>query len=268
MKDKLKKILKYGWVWSIVLLFLAVICLLLVVLGNNQASVALPIQQTFSGEYSRDGETWYPLTDSADLSALKGDLYLRGQFSYDVVGDGRLYYYQDHIGVAIYVNGELGYEDTISSLMTHGVELGPSMCGSQWSYSYSLDITPEDEVEIHLCNPHAHGNADAYREFLNTLYSSPDTSYVLESYLKPYSSILQITGMVLAIAALMLLGAALAAKILRISMGNLWKYGLLALFMGGFIILDTIGISFVSEIVVLNTYGRQLCMMLAVYCVG
>ena len=44
--------------------------------------------------------------------------------------------------------------------------------------------------------------------------------------------------------------------------------GLLTLFMGGFIILDTVGISFVSELVAFNTYGRQLCMMLAVYCMG
>lgn len=67
----------------------------------------------------------------------------------------------------------------------------------------------------------------------------------------------------------MLLGAALASGILRVPMGgSLWKYGLLALFMGGFVLLDTVGISFVSELVVFNTYARQLCMMLAVYCMG
>ena len=73
----------------------------------------------------------------------------------------------------------------------------------------------------------------------------------------------------LIIGALMLLGAALASGILRVPMGgSLWNYGLLALFMGGFVLLDTVGISFVSELVVFNTYARQLCMMLAVYCMG
>ena len=130
-------------------------------------------------------------------------------------------------------------------------------------------IMTTDKVEIRLHNPHSHGNSSAYRDFLNTLYNSPDTSYILESYLKPYSFPLQIAGIMLIIAALMLLGAALASGLLRASMGgSLWKYGLLTLFMGGFVILDTVGISFVSELVVFNTYARQLCMMLAVYCMG
>lgn len=130
-------------------------------------------------------------------------------------------------------------------------------------------IMTTDKVEIRLHNPHSHGNSSAYRDFLNTLYNAPDTSYILESYLKPYSFPLQIAGIVLIIAALMLLGAALASGLMRAPMGgSLWKYGLLTLFMGGFVILDTVGISFVSELVVFNTYARQLCMMLAVYCMG
>ena len=124
-------------------------------------------------------------------------------------------------------------------------------------------------MEFRLHNPHSHGNNSAYRDFLNTLYGSPNTSYILESYLKPYNAPLQIVGIVLIIGALMLLGAALVSGILRVPMGgSLWKCGLLTLFMGGFVILDTVGISFVSELVVFNTYARQLCMMLAVYCMG
>ena len=159
--------------------------------------------------------------------------------------------------------------DTISEYEEKGLVLEPSLCGSRWNYIMSPGITTEDEVEFRLHNPHSHGNSSAYRDFLNTLYGSPNTSYILESYLKPYNSPLQIAGIVLIIGALMLLGAALASGILRVPMGgSLWKYGLLALFMGGFVLLDTVGISFVSELVVFNTYARQLCMMLAVYCMG
>ena len=37
-----------------------------------------PLLQTDTGEYSRDGEVWYPLNGNADLDALEGDLFLRG----------------------------------------------------------------------------------------------------------------------------------------------------------------------------------------------
>lgn len=265
MKDRWKN----NWIVPLILFLLAAICLLTVALGSNQASLPIPLPQTFTGEYSRDGEVWYPLDDNADLNALDGDLFLRGHLSYDSIAGGRLYYYQNHIGVTIYLNGELLSTDTISEYEEEGLALEPSLCGSRWNYIMSPGITTEDEVKFRLHNPHSHGNSSAYRDFLNTLYGSPNTSYILESYLKPYSSPLQIAGIVLIIVALMLLGAALASGLLRVPMGgSLWKYGLLTLFMGGFVILDTVGISFISELVVFNTYTRQLCMMLAVYCMG
>lgn len=260
---------RYNRLVNFLIFSLSTICLLAVSLGNKQSFVASPLQQTLTGEYSRDGNMWYPLSAECDLSALDGDLLLRGHFSYDIPENARLYYYQDHIGVTIYLNGELLYIDTVSEFIEHGLALEPTICGSRWNYLFSPGITTGDRVEIRLHNPHSHGNSGAYQEFLSTLYNSPDTSFILESYLKPYNLPLQITGIVLVIAALMLLGAALASELLRVPMGGtLWKYGLLSLFMGGFIILDTVGISFVSELIVFNTYARQLCMMLAVYCMG
>ena len=186
-----------------------------------------------------------------------------------MAADGRLYFYQNHIGVTFWLNGELLTMDTVSEFREYGIPLQPSMCGCRWEYIFTPDITAADEVEIRLTNPHAHGNGSAYRDFLNTLYNSPDTSYTLESYLKSYSLPLQIAGIVLIIEALMLLGAATASGLLRVPMGvGLWRYSLLAFFAGGFVILDTVGISFISALVVFNTYARQLCLMLAVYCAG
>ena len=202
MKEKWKN----NWIVPLLLFLLAAICLLTVVLRSNQSSLSKPLPQTFTGEYSRDGEVWYPLDDNADLNALDGDLFLRGHFSYDIFDGGRLYYYQNHIGVTIYLNGELLLIDTISEYEEEGLALEPSMCGRRWDYIMPPGITTEDVVELRLHNPHSHGNSSAYRDFLNTLYNSPNTSYILESYLKPYSSPLQIAGIVLLIAALMLLG--------------------------------------------------------------
>lgn len=265
----MKKRIRYNWVVTAVLFLLAVLCLLTVVLQNSQAALSKPLPLTFTGQYSRDGETWYPLDDTADLDARKGDLYLRGHLSDDVFPGGRLYYYQDHIGVTIFLNGELAAMDTISEYAEYGLPLAPSVCGGQWNYMMSSGIAPEDEITFHLHDPHSHGNGKAYRTFLETLYSSPNTSYILSSYLKPYNVPQQVTGIALLIVALMLLGAALVSGLLRVSMGNgLWQYGLLTLFLGGFFLLDSVGISLLSGLLVLRTYGWQLCLMLAVYCMG
>lgn len=264
-----KKKWKYTWTIPVFLFLLAAICLFTVVLKSTQATLTTLLPQTLTGEYSWDEKTWYPLDGTADLDAQKGDLFLRGHLSDGVVPGGRLYYYQNHIGVITSCNGEVLNYDTVSMYAEEGFALEPSVCGSQWDYLLSPGITPEDEVEFHLHNPHSHGNSSAYRDFLGTLYGSPNTSYILDSNLKPYSFPLQVLGIALMIAALMLLGASLSSALLRIPLGgSLWKCGSLTLFMGGFLILDTIGISFISDKVVFNTYGRQLCMMLAVYCMG
>ena len=75
--------LQYNWIGNILVFWLAAVCLLTMVLKSNQASLSKPLLQTFTGEHSRDGETWYPLDDNADLDALDGNLFLRGYFSYD-----------------------------------------------------------------------------------------------------------------------------------------------------------------------------------------
>ena len=108
---------QYNWIGNLVVFLLAVICLLTMVLRSNQASLSEPSPQTITGSYSRDGEVWYPLDDNADLDALDGDLFLRGHFSYEISEGRRLYYYQNHIGVTICLNGELLFQDTLPRMM-------------------------------------------------------------------------------------------------------------------------------------------------------
>ncbi|MCI7126213.1 MAG: hypothetical protein MR935_08495 [Agathobaculum sp.] len=192
----MKQKVNYSWLGSLLLILLSVVCLLVVVVRNEQAVLSFPIQQRFLGEYSRNGITWHPLRSDTELSALDGDLILRGHFSYDIGEGGRLYYYQNHIGVTFYRNGTLLQGDTVSEFAREGWALQPSMCGSGWSFLFSPGITTEDTVEIHLHDPHSHGNASAYRDFLNTLYNSPNTPYILEAYLRPYSMPFQIAGAV------------------------------------------------------------------------
>ena len=254
-----------------VLLFLSIICLLSVTLNSNQAALSIPIPLTFSGEYSYDGENWMPLSDDAELSALRGSVILRGHLDVEIAEGTYLNYYRNHIGVSMYINGEQQAMDSVTYFASEGIGLMPSMCGREWDGIYLPDITPEDEVEIHLYNPHTHGNESAYRDFLNTFCIGPDPAKteMLQKNLKPYGQPFRVAGGLFTIMALILLGAAMASVLLRVRVGGrLLNTGLLTLFTGGFFIFDTIDVSFWSDLVVLNTYARQLCMMLAVLCLG
>ena len=52
---------KYIKIIAIIMpILLAVICLGLVVKTDNQAGMPIPMKLTFTGEYSYDGENWYP----------------------------------------------------------------------------------------------------------------------------------------------------------------------------------------------------------------
>ena len=254
-----------------VLLFLTVACLICGPMKSNQASLSKPLPLGFSGEYSYDGENWLPLTQESELSALRGNVTLRGHFDYDIWENSCINYYRNHIGVSLLVNGQLCAMDAISEITSLGYPLTSSMCGKEW-YSVDLpEISQTDVVEIQLCNFHAHGNASAYRDFLKTLCLGPNISEseLLQRNLEPYGIIGRILGGLFMIVGVMLFGETVASLFLRDPVGGklLWL-GLTTFFTGGFCIFDTIDVSFWSNLVVLNTYARQLCVMMAVYCFG
>ncbi|MCI6935345.1 MAG: histidine kinase [Clostridiales bacterium] len=253
------------------LLLLTLVCLLSVTLSSNQASLSAPIPLTFSGEYSYDGEIWLPLSGDAELSALRGDVILRGHLDTEIGEGACLNYYRNHIGVNLHINGEQWAQDAISECASLGVDLMSSMCGREWDSILLPDITPEDELEIHLYNPHAHGNGTAYRDFLNTLCIGPDPAKteLLKRNLERYGQPSRILGGLFCIVGVMLLGEALFAVVLRASVSRkLLNLGLVTSFTGGFFLFDTIDLCFWSHLVAWNTYARQICMMLAVFCLG
>ena len=247
-------------------LLLALICLLTVTINHHQASLAIPMPQEFVGEYSYDGENWQPLTEESDISALKGDLYLRGTFLREMSEGWQLNFYRNHIGVQIAVNGQQIYQDDILDVPYLKPEFFASMCARAWMGTLVPAIGPEDTIEIYLHNPHVCGNKTAYRDFLTTLCSDPVEWGILEQNLAPHGERFRILGVLLAVASLMLLGAAIAAAIAHIPAGKLLKLGLMTLFAGGYVAFDCIDVSYWSELNILNTYAGQLCMMLAVFC--
>ena len=248
-------------------LLLALICLLTVTLNHHQASLAIPMPQEFIGEYSYDGENWQTLTEESDISALKGDLYLRGKFLREMREGWQLNYYRNHIGARIAVNGQLIYQDDILDIPNLKPEMFASMCARAWMGTLVPAIGPEDTIEIYLHNPHSFGNETAYRDFLTTLCSDPVEWSILELNLAPHGERFRILGVLFASTSLMLLGASIAAVIMHIPVGGtLLKLGLMTLFAGGYVAFDSIDISYWSDLNVLNTYMCQLCMMLAAFC--
>ena len=264
---------KRSTIWNILLimipLFAAVLCMGAVLSRNNQAHLSMPLPVEVSGEYSYDGQTWFPLEEGSSISALDGNLMVRGHLGEAVTEGACLNYYRDHIGVSLYVNGELAFMDAQTQVGEMGIGLMDSMCGKEWQSFLSPGITKEDQIEIHFVNYHKYGNKAAYREMLSTLCVTPNSSEILEGSLNGYRKPFYLLGSALLVLALVLLGAAAASAVFRNKGGiRLLKYGLLTLAAGGYIIFDTVAIFLQSQLVAVQTYGWQFSMMLFVYLLG
>ena len=255
-------------------LVLAIACILAMSVNTQQAILPVPLQLNFEGEYSFDGgESWETLTAASDLSTKHGDLLLRGHFDYDLPQGAALYLYRDHFGITSEVNGERNYQSIQSQLLTMG-EAGKKYyadtCSREWLIlGFANGLAQTDRLEIRLQKMHGYIDDDAYRNFLSYCYMGPMNSMIVEAYLRPHVTPWIILGALLLIAAVMMLGATAAAAMLQSDMvQHLSKFGFLLLFAGGYLILDTITLSFWSDMKVFNTYARQICMMLAVYWMG
>ena len=261
---------KYTKITAIIIpILLAIVCLVLVVKNDNQASMPVPMGLTFTGEYSYDGDNWYTYSEDSDMSALDGDITVKGHFDTDIPKGAILNFYCNHIGVSMYVNGEQVYMDAPTEIRNYGIDLMPSMCGKRWGQMLCPEITVEDEVEFHFINYHKYGNKEAYKELLTTCLLAPLDKTVLEAYLKPYITPFEIIGTALLIVGIMLLGASAYATALKSKMANrLFITGIMTLFVGGYTVLDMVMVYFTDELLVMRTYGAQLCLMLGVYFLG
>ena len=233
---------------------LALVCILVMTINTHQSYSAIPLPLQFEGTYSFDeGQTWQELTAASDLSVKHGDLLLRGHFAEEVFPGGILYLYRDHLGVTISKNSEIYYMSLQAEILALGEAGKPYLadnCGKEWiSVGFEEGLLQTDVLEIRLQKVHDYIDPDAYRNFLNSSYIGPIDTSVLRSHLQPQVTAWAILGSLLLILAVMLLGATAAAATFQTSMvKNLSKIGLLLLFMGGYILLDTINISFICKI--------------------
>ena len=252
---KLKKIKKITILQIFVISMMAVV-LLLVSLKNNQATMSFPLPAQFLGEYRQGDGEWENFSEETTLSALDGDVTLRGHFQYEIPEGVEIHLYVNHIGYRLSVNGGVIDEN---AAMTQ--ELIPDYCGRGWMEFVSPGITTEDEVEITLHNPHTYGNSHAYNEFLGMIFAGSDT--VIEHYLDPYCYPFQAFGALLIIISILLAGGAIASVFLRSKGASLLQKGSAVSFCAGlYVYLDTADCFFEQGILALFTYAQVLTMML------
>ena len=250
-------------------ILIAVICLGQMVKNNNQSNMPIPKKYVFTGEYSYDGTNWYPYSEDSEISALDGDIIIKGHLDSDIPEGGILNIYCNHIGISMYMNGELVFIDTLTEIRNYGIDVKASMCGKRWEQLLCPEILAEDEIEIRLINYHNHGNKNAYKEVLSSFLMTPPDNTILEIYLKSYIEPFEMTAYALLIVAVMLLGASLSNFVFKSEMTNsLFNMGVATLFTAGYIMFDVMMLNYADELLVVKTYGKQMCLMLSVYFIG
>ena len=251
----MKKIKKITMI-QFLLLAMTAATLLIVSLKSSQTTMSIPLPARIFGEYRQGDGEWKVFTEKTSLSALEGDVILRGHFQYEIPEGAEMRLYVNHIGYRLSVNGVVFDEN---AAMTQ--KLLPDYCGRVWMTTLSPGITTEDEVEITLHNPHTYGNSHAYNEFLGMIFVGSEI--VIKHYLDPYCSPFQTYGTILIILSLLLLGGAIASISSR-SKGTtlLWRGSALYFCAGAYVLLDTADCFFERGPLALYTYGQYLAMMI------
>ena len=247
-----KRILNTGL--FIALFLFAGLVIFLACKQTNQPFLAMSLQLKFVGEYSQNGGNWQTLEEDTDLSAFDGDLALRGRFDPELPEGVSVYFYLDHIGMSVSVNGENPYE--VSN------EIYPDVCGTGWQEWILPAMSENDVIEIQLHNPHSYGNKEAYRELLDSIYMSGATQ--LKQHYEKEEMPYRYFCIFLFVISIALIGTAIGYLLLHLpNSALLLKMGFMSLLMAVYMNLDTKDIFLRNDQMVFNTYMRQVAMMLA-----
>ncbi len=222
--------------------------------NTSQSSMTIIYDVEFEGECSQGGSEWESYDKAKSFSSYDGELILRGHMN---KSPGMvIWFYLKHIGIKVFVDEEMvfasgRYEETVPSVV----------CDSYWSGWYVKEIDEDAEIEIRLNNLHKYGNADAYDILLDSMHMG---SYdALEAHLKMQTMPYQISGIFMIVMAIILLGVSIGYYMQNISKSeSVCSMGLLLLYMGGYVLLDTIDITFRSYWYIFNTGMRMICIML------
>ncbi|MGN1116665.1 MAG: sensor histidine kinase, partial [Candidatus Ornithomonoglobus sp.] len=238
---------------------------------SNNAIMPMMLRASFQGEYKTADGDWQPIVKGKSISAMQGDVTLRGYFRTDApngepigktAGGSFIALYFNHIGAEIYINGEkemiFGAEDP---------QLGVGSCGKQWIV-YEYTGTEDDTVEIVLKNPHKFGNYNAVNDFLDSMYmqsSNIQSGIELEKLIQKQGNVGRITGYLIIVAALAVLGVVIFSYLLRLPQSkSVLLIALMMLFAGGYYVMDAPRLG-LDESASVSASALQLCMMLSVF---
>ena len=224
---------------------------------SSQALTAFLLPIRFVGEYSLGDEPWRELTPVSKLPVDDRELRLRGHFDIDFTLDEVMFLYLDHTDVIIKVNGQ----ERVNTFMPTE-RMAEDFCGVYWYDCLLQGVTKDDYIEILLHSAHDFGHNSAYRDFIDRIYTAQ--AHFLRGVILQMGSLSRTVALIGAVLSLLIMGFSLAFSRMGFSSGGkLTILGLSSLLMSGYIALDTPDVALWSEVILTNTSGLHLCMMLA-----
>ena len=110
-------------IYTAMFLFVGIV-IFLTCKNSNQAISTFPLPLQFVGEYSQNGGEWQTLRKDTNLSAYDGDLVIRGRFNEELPEGTNIKNYLNHIGMSVYMNGEILYESSVEQYLICAAIIG------------------------------------------------------------------------------------------------------------------------------------------------
>ncbi len=212
-----------------------------------------------TGEYSIGGGPWQELTEESPLPAFDGPLTFRGHLPQNMSTGTQFHFLLDHLAITVSVNDHFLYSQRMDCVANPS--LRREMCGKAWfSRTIYHNYTQDDVIEIHLYNLHKAGNPNAYRDFFSSLCDGPLSS--LDYELTEASRAELLLGTIVVMVAFALFGVALVSYTADFPLGvSLWKWGVVCLFSGLYLLLDAPLLSFQGPPLYFRTTLQVICTM-------
>ncbi|MBR6826366.1 MAG: histidine kinase [Oscillospiraceae bacterium] len=219
-----KRKLHIGSLMHILLIVMALLLLF------GQLSLRVPREDArrlrFFGEWSRDGEIWYPYEDRV-LSSIEGDLYLWGNFGMQLPEGSVISFYGFHIQVSVELNGKPLF------LMEK-----ETPCNANWISVKTPHVFPSDKFLFRLSNPHILGNAQAYMQLLDNIYYG-DLNQIRQT-VERQDAARRLVGSTVIVFSLAVMGIVLVFGVMRSrNYKKLQPIGLMAFCYGGYLWLSS-----------------------------
>lgn len=232
-----------------------------------QATGSIYPEVIFEGEYKIGEGVWQEYRQGIHLPSNQGDVTLKGILIKQLPGSKEqvgnvcqeeiVAFYCDHLMVTIWE------ENREPFILESEIPKYEITCAKIWQfYRYQGEETREIEIRIH--NPHQFGNVNAVDDMLNNMYIY--LGYEFEEDRINEGAIQRIQGTIFLLGACCMLGISLFAGRIHIGVNHyFWKLGLLMVFAGGYIILNSENVNLWRPNYTFNTAALGICMMLYQY---